>query len=72
MKRIGDLISLPELKTVVHLKDALGPEGKQLKTELVFTKEVSRAFQAIYTAWLKKRARAFLLKGDMVAVSLTF
>jgi hypothetical protein len=63
MKRIGDLISLPELKTVVHLKDALGPEGKQLKTELVFTKEVSRAFQAIYYSLAEEKGKGFFIEG---------
>jgi len=63
MKRIGELIHLPEIKTVVHLKDALGPEGKSLQTELVLTNEVSRAFQAIYYSLAEERGKGFFIEG---------
>ncbi len=63
MKCIGDLISLPVLKTVIHLKDALSPEGRQLKAELVFTREVTRAFQAIYYSLAEERGKGFFIEG---------
>ncbi len=63
MKLIGDLILLPELKTVIHLKDAFGPEANALKSELVFTKEVARAFQAIYHSLKEERGKGFFIEG---------
>ena len=63
MQQIADLITLPEIKTVIYLKQALEPGAEALQTDLVFTQEVNRAFQAIFASLAEEKGKGFFIEG---------
>ncbi|HDD43738.1 MAG TPA: hypothetical protein ENG63_02610, partial [Candidatus Desulfofervidus auxilii] len=63
MQRIADLISLPEIKTVIHLNDAFSPYAGNFLKEIVFTKEVNQAFRAIYHSLSEEKGKGFFIEG---------
>ena len=63
MQQIADLITLPEIKTVIRLNEVLKPQAEVLQTELVLTKEVNRAFQAIFASLAEEKGKGFFIEG---------
>lgn len=63
--RIFDIISMPEVKTVIHLRDLEVPTiRKTLAKHFVFTEEVSFIFKTIFTGLKSREGKGFFLLGN--------
>ncbi|MBU0988237.1 MAG: hypothetical protein KKH68_13400, partial [Proteobacteria bacterium] len=61
--RIGDLIEVPPVQTVIRLEDGR-TRSESIARSFVFTTEVHSHFEIIAEALLKDHGRGFFLQGD--------
>jgi len=61
--RIGDLIRVPPVQTVISLEDGRG-RSETISESFVFTSEVAAHFMVLADAFLKESGQGFFLQGD--------
>ncbi|MBW2127573.1 MAG: hypothetical protein JRH08_18460, partial [Deltaproteobacteria bacterium] len=62
--RIGDLVEVPEIRTVVQLKDLEDQHLRQMICDsFVVTAEVARALRAVFTSISKGQGKGVFIKG---------
>nr|MBC8361299.1 hypothetical protein [Candidatus Desulfatibia profunda] len=64
--RIGDLIEVPPVQTVIRLEEGR-TRSEEISTSFVFTGEVTSHFAVLADALLKNHGRGFFLQGDFGA-----
>lgn len=62
--RIGDLVEVPDIKTVIQLKDLEDPNLREMILDtFVLTEEVSGNLRSIFSAMRTRQGRGIFLKG---------
>ena len=61
--RIGDLIEVPPVRTVIRLEEGR-TQSESIAASFVFTEEVASHFSVLADALLKDRGKGFFLQGD--------
>jgi len=65
MKKIGDLIEVPEVKTVIQLKDTEDSRLRDLLARnFLITDEVALFFKSFFSSILEKEGRGFFVEGN--------
>jgi alpha-D-ribose 1-methylphosphonate 5-triphosphate synthase subunit PhnL len=61
--RIGDLIEVPPVRTVIRLEEGR-TQSESIAASFVFTEEVASHFSVLAEALLEDRGKGFFLQGD--------
>ncbi len=65
MKKIGDLIEVPEVKTVIQLKDTEDAHLRELLARnFLITDEVALFFKSFFSSILEREGRGFFVEGN--------
>lgn len=65
MKRIGELIEIPPVKTVIQLSDSTDPELRNFLTEsFLLTDEVRQVLEAFFNCLINQEGKGFFLEGN--------